>query len=75
MVIELIRYSILEMFGNKINTVLVVTPVRTYSKEWAPGANNRAIQIISLDFKMTSQYTQPHLTQYGVEGRDSFQRE
>jgi len=60
---------------NKINTVLAVTPVRSYSKEWAPGMNNRATQIISLDFKMTFQYTQPHLVQYGVEERDSFQRE
>jgi len=63
------------MFGNKINTVPAVTPIRSYSKEWAPSANNRATQIIFLDFKMTLQYTQPHLAQYGVEGRDSFQRE
>jgi len=40
-------------------------------KGWAPGANNRATQKESSISQLIPQYTQPHLAQCGVEGRDS----
>jgi len=61
------------MFGNRFNTVPAMTLIRSYSKRM--GADNRATQIISVDFKITFQYTQPHFVQYDIKGRDSFKRE